>query len=280
MQPAANARTIYVRPMGGLEILDPRYGRLLDRFRAVVGRDPRVKAIEITGSVASGTADRWSDLDLQVITHRDHHDEVLAEWPTWLAEVTPTVFARTPIAPFVINAVTDEGLTLDVGVYAEAPPDVPASTGEYLVGMIGRRFKDLGDALDYAVAEQLRGLAGPFISLLQRDEHLRHLAGVPHLLSLLTTVFLAETGAPPPGKHWNRTFTDEQRDAVAALPPMSATREGIVGFGLGLAELLVTRARPLYPTYGLAWPSELAAVAARRLRDELGVTATDWLVDS
>ena len=35
---------------------------------------------------------------------------------------------------------------------------------------------------------------GPFISLLEREEHLRHLTGVPHLLGLLTTVFLAETG--------------------------------------------------------------------------------------
>ena len=79
------------------------------------------------------------------------------------------------------------------------------------------KFDDVGAALEYAVAEQLRGLAGPFITFLQREEHLRHLTGVPHLLGLLTTVFLAETGEPPPGKHWNDTYTDEQRAAVAAL---------------------------------------------------------------
>jgi hypothetical protein len=127
------------------------------------------------------------------------------------------------------------------------------------------------------VAEQLRGLAGPFVSLLGRGEHVRHLTGVPHLLGLLTTVFLAETGAPPPGKHWNRTFTDEQLAAVAALPPVSATREGIVSFGLGLAELLVGRARPLFPRYGLDWPCELAAVAAGRVRETLGLDLSGWL---
>ena len=116
--------------------------------------------------------------------------------------------------------------------------------------MMSSPFADLADALEYAVLEQLRGLTGPFISLLQRDEHLRHLTGVPHLLGLLTTVFLAETGVPP-GKHWNRTFTEEQRAAVAASPPVSATREGVVAFGLGLAELVVTRARPLSPAYEL-----------------------------
>jgi len=149
---------------------------------------------------------------------------------------------------------------------------------EYVVGMLAnRRFADLGDALEYAVAEQLRGMAGPFISLVLRDEHVRHLTGVPHLLGLLTTVFLAETGSPPPGKHWNRTFTDEQRAAVANLPPVSATRDGVIAFGLALNELLVRRAKPLYPRYGLAWPTEFAAVVARRVNDMLGIDLSEWL---
>jgi hypothetical protein len=75
----------------------------------------------------------------------------------------------------------------------------------YAVGMTSRtRFDDIRDALEYAVAEQLRCLAGPFISLIQRGEHLRHLSGIPHVLGLLMTVFLAETGlAPPTVKLWN-----------------------------------------------------------------------------
>jgi hypothetical protein len=100
---------------------------------------------------------------------------------------------------------------------------------------------------------------------------------VPHILGLLTTVFLAETGAPPPGKLWNDTFTEEQRAAVAALPPVSATREGVVGFGLGVAELVVTRARPLHGRYGLEWPAPLAEVTAERLRSQLGIETGTWL---
>ena len=264
--------------VGGLEVLDPRLRALYERVLAVLDTDERVKSVEISGSVGSGTADRWSDLDLQVIAHPEHYEDLLAEWPRWLAAITPTVFARTPIAPFVINTLTDEGLTLDVAIYAGQPPTFPPPTGEYAVGMMpGNRFADVADALEYAVAEQVRGLAGPCISLLQRDEHLRHLTGVPHLLALLTTVFLAETGAAPPSKHWNRTFTEEQRAAVAALPPVGATREGITAFGLGLAELLVTRARPLFVTYERPWPSELAAVAAKRLREVLGLDVSAWL---
>ena len=264
--------------MGGLDIVDPRYQSLYERALAVLGGDERVKAVELSGSVGAGTADRWSDLDLHVIAHDDYYDDFLADWPNWLAAITPTVFARTPIAPMVINAVTDEGLTLDLAVYRGQALEFPTPTGEYVVGaMSSLRFPDIGDALEYAVAEQLRGLAGPFVSLIQRHEHVRHLTGMPHLIGLLTTVFLAETGAPPPAKHWNRTFTEEQRAAVAALPPVSATREGITAFGLGVAQLVITRAHPLFPTYDLTWPHELAEVVATRLRDELGIDASDWL---
>jgi hypothetical protein len=264
-------------PAGGLEVLDQRYLELYGRARQTLGADPRVTGIELSGSVASGTADRWSDLDLKVVTTPEGYESFLAEWEAWIAAITPTVFARRPIAPFVVNTLTAEGLTLDIAVYSgHAPPNTgPAG---YPVGLLARLpFADLGDALDYAVAEQLRGLAGPFISLVQRDEHLRHMTGVSHILGLLTTVFLAETGSLPPPKRWNPSFTAEQRDAVAKLPPVSATREGVLSFGLAVAELLVTRARPLYPRYHLRWPAELAEVAAERLHRELGVAVGGWL---
>ena len=148
---------------------------------------------------------------------------------------------------------------------------------EYTVGQLsGKRFTDVGEALEYAVAEQLRGMAGPFVSLIQREEHVRHLAGVPHLLGLLTTVFLAETGAAPPAKHWNRTFTEEQRAAVASLPPVRATRDDLIAFGMASAELLLTCARPQFDRYGLEWPAALAAVAADRVRTQVGLDIRAW----
>jgi len=263
--------------MGGLDAIDPRYAVLWARAQEVLGADERVRSVELAGSVASGTADRWSDLDLAVVAHDDGYDALLADWPRWLAEITPTVFARTPIAPMIVNAVTADGLTLDLVIHRGDVFTFPPVT-EYVVGMLsGTRFADVDAALEYAVAEQLRGLAGPFISLLARDEHVKHLAGVPHILGLLTTVFLAEQHAPPPGKLWNATYTEEQRAAVAALPPVRATRDDLVAFGLGLAELLLTRARPLFAARGLTWPAPLAAVAATRVHTHLGLDVTPWL---
>jgi predicted nucleotidyltransferase len=265
--------------MGGLDVIDRRLVAVWERAQDVLGADERVRAVELGGSVAAGTADAWSDLDLQVIAHADRHDELLADWPRWLEEITPTVFARTPIAPFVVNAVTADGLTVDIVIFKGEAITFRAAT-EYVVGSLSHnRFGDVGAALEYAVAEQLRCMAGPFLSLVRRHENLRQLAGIHHLLGLLTTVFLAELGAPPPGKLWSATYTDEQLAAVAALPPVAATDESVVAFSLALAELVVRRARPLFDRYGLTWPTALAEVAAGRVRDVLGIDTSSWLTD-
>jgi hypothetical protein len=262
--------------MGGINVIDPRYRVLLERVNEVLGGDHRVRSVTVGGSVGAGTADRWSDLDLAIVTDPDHHDAFISDWPNWLERITPTVFARTPIAPFIINTITDEGLTVDLVIWSGQVPAARPRTG-YPVGFSSTRFGNIGDALEYAVAEQLRGLAGPFISLIRRGEHLRHLTGVPHLLGLLTTVFLAETGEAPPAKVWNQTYTEEQRAAVAALPAVRATRDDLIAFGLAIAHLIVDRARPLFPQHHLDWPADLARVAAARIRDELGIETSGWL---
>ena len=39
---------------------------------------------------------------------------------------------------------------------------------------------------------------------------------------------------------------------------------------------LMTRARPLFPRYGLEWPSDLARVTAARVEDQLGLDISTW----
>lgn len=262
--------------MGGIDAIDARYSKIVDRAHEVLGSDDRVRSVEVRGSVATGSADAWSDLDLAVIAEPDGYDELLADWPRWLGDITPTVFARTPIAPMIINAITVDGLVLDVVVHRGELFEFPAPT-EHTVGLGGPRFADLGDALEHAVVEQLRSLAGPFVSCIGRGDHIRAMLGVPHLLGLLTTVFLAETGGAPPGKRMNESFTAEQLETLAALPPVAANRESSIAFTLAAAETMLGRARVLFPRYELEWPAPLAAATASRLAEALDIDASAWL---
>jgi hypothetical protein len=51
----------------------------------------------------------------------------------------------------------------------------------------------------------------------------------------------------------------------------------MIAFGMGVAELVVTRARPLFAERGLAWPADLAEVVATRVLDILDIDTRAWL---
>jgi predicted nucleotidyltransferase len=263
--------------MVGFDAVDPRYRALYERACAVLDADERVVRVEVHGSIADGTADEWSDLDLKVVVRDDAMDAFVADWRHWMNEITPTVLLDRPLAPFIVNAVTDDGLTFDVSVWRESSPEWKQPPG-FGVGLLsGRRFTEFTDAVAYAVEERLRGLAGPMIKFLQRGDHVAHLGGVGHTSGLLMTVLLAEAGALPADmRRPERALSGEQRAVFAALPPLAATYDSLLAFELAIAEETLNRARPLMAAYERPWPVALERVAAENLRRHLGVTV-DWL---
>jgi hypothetical protein len=261
--------------MGGFDVIDPRYRVVLAAARDVLGTDPRVVHVEVGGSVAAETADEWSDLDLVVVATDDGFESLVAEWPDWLARITPTAFAATPVAPSLINTVTADGLPFDIAVHRGAVFDFPRPDGWFVGGLL---HPTLDAAVVHAVDELLRSLCGPFVSSVQRGDHVRNLTvGVPHLLGLLGGLFLAEQDTPMPPKQWSAVLTDEQQAAVAALPAVRAERDSMLAFGLALAELTLARARPELARRGLAWPDAFATATAARLSDVFGIDVGTWL---
>ena len=81
--------------MGGFEVVDPRYELLFERARAVLMDDRRVVGVELRGSIATGTPDTWSDLDVQVVAEPDAYADFLADWPNWLASSSRTSAPRS-----------------------------------------------------------------------------------------------------------------------------------------------------------------------------------------
>ena len=57
----------------------------------MLARDARVIAAWVGGSIAEGTADRWSDVDLRVATTKFDHAEVMAAMPATLAAIRPVL---------------------------------------------------------------------------------------------------------------------------------------------------------------------------------------------
>ena len=96
--------------------------RLIESARAVLERDARVVAAWIGGSIAAGTADRWSDVDLRVAVEESDLPAVLAAMPATLAAIHPVLgwFGR-PVRDGRLVVFTFEGpLRADVEIATPA----------------------------------------------------------------------------------------------------------------------------------------------------------------
>ncbi len=96
------------------EAIAPQAAVLL-RLLEAVEADPRVLALEIRGSVASGEADEHSDLDTRVWIADDQYDAALADLPGLARAVgTPLdILFETPGSPFLFVQFAD-GVQLEL----------------------------------------------------------------------------------------------------------------------------------------------------------------------
>ena len=93
----------------GLPPGSPQF-QLIEAARAVLARDARVIAAWVGGSIAEGTADRWSDVDLRLATTKSDHAEVMAAMPATLAAIHPVLgWLSRPIRGEHLVVVTFEG---------------------------------------------------------------------------------------------------------------------------------------------------------------------------
>jgi hypothetical protein len=271
----------FQRP-AGLERLPQAYGALLERAAQVLGRDARVRALWVGGSVARGDADAYSDLDL-IASVRDADFGALAEsWREWLAEITPTVLARQiPFLPGSFYSLTPTCERLDLvlervsavrssrylravvfdrdGLDAErpvAPPPAPPDRAK----------------VETAIEEPLRYLA-LLPAVLGRGELLLAQEGYGHMRRRISELFVEENAPLPTTgvKHWRDKLRPEQYAVLESLPWPAANRDALIAANLEVGRALLRHGRVVAEKLGVAWPAELERAVRAHLVRELGV---------
>lgn len=258
----------YERP-AIVDRLEPGYGRLLDRAVEVLDADDRIRAIWLSGSLARGTADSVSDLDLLLAVDDGRFDEFAREWKEWLADITPTVIARAlPFLPGSVYCVTPDRLRLDV---------VSERVSALANSMFRTRTAVLDkDGLDALVPPVVAG-AGPSAARVaqlieefyrdygmfpvgtQRGDWLLGLEAV-HLIRTLLYQLFVESNAPLPAmgvKQWSAKLTPAQIAVLEALPTGTAERESVISAHEVVSVAFVTHAREVAAALGVTWPEEL-----------------------
>ncbi len=270
---------VHERP-ATLAHLPSGYHELFDRAVAVLGSDDRVRAVWLSGSLARGTADAASDLDLLVAVADEHHEGFAASWREWLAAITPTVLAEEQwfakgsfwsITPgferfdVVVEPVSAIPTTLfpvraavfdHDGLTAQLPPDRQRAPSAATVATLVESWFHFSAMLEVLLVREDWLLAA---------EHL-------HLLRDLLYKLFVEGNQPLPAtglKRWSEKLTPEQRGVLASLPTSASSRSEVVDAHLRLARAFLGAARALARRLEVPWPAALEEAATRHLRTVL-----------
>jgi hypothetical protein len=265
-----------------VSVLPPGYQDLFRRARKHFESDERVRAMWLGGSLARGTADAASDLDVIVAVADDAHEGFASSWRTWLGQITPTVLAQElPFARGSFHSVTPGFERFDVVV--EPASHTPATffrtravvfDRDGLSGRIPPPAPGPGpsaDAVRALITEYFRVSAVE--AILVRDDWLlarEHL----HLVGSLVYRLFAESNAPLPPmgvKQWSTKLTPPQRAALASLPASAADVEELRAAHLVVAEVFLANAEAMATSLGIAWPDALERAAAAHVGAQLGL---------
>jgi hypothetical protein len=107
----------------------PEHGRVLESAVSLLAADPRVEALYLSGSLAAGTPDRWSDIDLWIVVQGGDIEEVINAHRSLIEQVAPigTLFPATHLGnPHQIIVFYKEAHPIHVDYqYTEARELVP-----------------------------------------------------------------------------------------------------------------------------------------------------------
>lgn len=263
-----------------IKVLPDGYRQLFVRARRVLEGDQRVRAMWLGGSLARGSADAASDLDVLVAVADDGHESFTSSWRTWLADITPTVLAEElPFAKGSFYSVTPAFERFDVVVeLVSTLPTTFFGTRTVVFDRDGLTVRLPGvDSAPGPSAEAVTALVTEYFrvsaveTIVVRDDWLLAREHLHVVASLIYRLFV-EANAPLPAmgvKQWSAKLTPPQRAAMASLPTTATTIEELRAAHLAMAALFVTNAEALIGVLGATWPEELERAAAAHLADVL-----------
>jgi predicted nucleotidyltransferase len=248
--------------------------QLVDRVRDDLLTDDRVRGLWLTGSLATGEDDSFSDVDMFVVVSEDVLADYLDGWPSFAEAYSPLLARRLGPAP-VFNHVLHGWLRWDVVV------GTPAEVGNLDRTQVSEVFNLDGLApsspshrgADPAVVQELTEeflrVLGLLPVVLGRNELVTAVSGAGILRQLLTTLlrYRAEGDRLSGALHLNRVLPADEVTALAALPPVYADRGAVVRLHLACAAMFLPVARELL---GDGYPFDLEAACWSHLRAHLG----------
>ena len=260
-----------------LALADARMSAVLDSLVAELRLIDGVTAILILGSIADGSADEFSDLDLQC---------QVVELSAATAEQVRSAVARTirigderwTIPATVLSTVSTDWIRVDVSMIgpSEATTETAIVVWRAADGEIKRGpatpFGPNPDRLTRTVTRFLRS-TGLIVRDLHRGDLRLGCFATEFLVEELISLMYLERGLVRGAQKGTYSRLDEADVAVLqALPVATPHRESIIAAHIAVAEEFLQRAHRLAQVWGAEWPHEMTDGTRRFLEQHLGTT--------
>jgi hypothetical protein len=254
----------------------------LSELRPALELEPALDAAWLGGSYGRGIADRWSDLDLHVLLAAGGDAFRLGIEP-WLGAVRPLVLFKLLFDGRMVNALTIDGVRLDVWFHTEPPVLDPAAA--YVLFDRTNRLHFQPPAAPETpapavTAAALRSQIEEFwrcIALLPpvigRHEYIVAFQGLNVELNLLLDILLRSVVRESGVKRLNAYLPEAlRREVETALTLDGPTvADGLVRAHLALADIVRVHGRMLAQSWDFAYPYQLEEAVLRYVADELGL---------
>lgn len=254
------------------------------RVSELLATNDRVRGLWLSGSLARGDADRWSDVDFVVAVDDQPVGETAAELEVSLTREFDIVLLRSRGDDTfqLLNLVTFQWERLDFSLYA------PVAIAESKLGGLHRLFdKDaIGGQLegspspvrpasveqvDFTLTEFARVL-GLLPVVLARDDLVGAVSGACLLREHLAALLQYELMGQPARGALNLTIqlTNEGADALLRLPALAADRASILEFHWACLAAFLEHGPRVADRQHVRWPARLIDALRTRLTREFG----------
>jgi len=244
---------------------------------------PDIRALFLSGSFGSGTADEYSDIDFVVVANEGASDEVAEVWRKAVSKTGEIVlWWDRSTNPVLINAITEDWTRTDAIILK--PEQLGSHTQNSLKPLFDHDniYKGLAKAAprNQPNLKKFKQEVENFIRILGllhlasgREEYINGVLGVSLLRKLLIDLLIEETDAPCRGGvlHLNKLISDEQKDLLTFLPPAIPNRDSMISAHLAYAKAYLPRARQMAARLGMEWPERFEAATWVRLEKALSV---------
>ena len=251
-----------------------------------------IKAVWLEGSFGRGNADRYADVDAHLLIAENRLDTFRDSAETWLSGVAPLVLFSFMFQRQMINALTQDGLRVDLWLHAGDSIAVSKGRVRTLLNRHGclqiqPREKAAQQPAD--VAETLLRHIGEFWrcvaitpTVMGRNELVTGFMGINVLLMSLTEVLIIANRTPRDRgvKNLNQFLpADARREIEKALIVPALTPENLAKAVLRLAGIMQQQGPATAEAFGIAYPHDLEKAVIRYVSNELRLLGLESVLE-